>query len=454
MARIENLMDFGDDEVQSGDGDQWNQSDQGETGINTNQVMVDTMRYMVAKLDLMSTRMDGLEDTLLAAVPMRGQGGGNSAVLPNSQMPGPNLVTSYSAAQTPYITSTPGKVVSEVRIKPSDIKILELDALQRLDSAARLQMFFEPVERCASNSNARLEVAKSRVDGDLAVMIHTAQRQGEIEEWGDCKRYLNREFGVDMNFDQAWRQSDTFHYDWLENPQSFVHKFKCHYAAIQGTFHNEILPDRDRLLKRKLLQGFPRSSRDLLEAFMDDNIPLNKFLGHVENERVLLLKTHASVNSVPSPPVEDISRSPSRSRSQSSVRQQAEMTTSTKSEDSLSKITARLDHLQKQISQSSASGVPSSPRKFCAFCQTETHFLRDCWRKPEKGHCFDCLRYGCRRGNPSCPGKAARSLVSQSNNQKKTIPSSASSSSVHNPQSAVGTTNVSVNEPAQINNTQ
>ncbi|KAK8393359.1 hypothetical protein O3P69_013392 [Scylla paramamosain] len=70
---------------------------------------------------------------------------------------------------------------SEVRVKPSDIKILELDELQRLNSAARLQMFFESVERCTSNSDTRLEVAKSRVDGDLAVMIHTVQRQGEVK---------------------------------------------------------------------------------------------------------------------------------------------------------------------------------------------------------------------------------------------------------------------------------
>ncbi|KAK8380953.1 hypothetical protein O3P69_008099 [Scylla paramamosain] len=117
---------------------------------------------------------------------------------------------------------------SEVRVKPSDIKILELDELQRLNSAARLQMFFESVERCASNSDARLEVAKSRVDGDLAVMIHTAQRQGEVKVWEDCKTYLTKEFGVDLNFDQAWRQ--------IEDTSSQV----CHTRI-----ENELEPQND-----------------------------------------------------------------------------------------------------------------------------------------------------------------------------------------------------------------
>ena len=339
------------------------------------------------------------------------------------------------------------RAISDVRIKPSEITILELEALQRLDSAARLQMFFESVERCTSNSRTRLEVAKSRVDGDLAVMIHTAQSQGEIVVWNDCKQYLTREFGVEMNFDQAWRQSDSFSYDWVESPQSFVHKFKCHYAAIRGTFHNETLPDRDRLLKRKLLQGFPRSSRDLLEAFVDDKIPLNKFLGHVENERVMLMKTHAAVNSVPSSPVGNIPRPLSRSSSQSSVSLQPDLSTPTKPKDDLAEITAKLDQLQKQISQSSASRTSSSSRKFCAFCQTESHFLKDYWRKPEKGHCFDCLRYGCRWGNPSCPGKAARTPFTQPNNVGKTIPSPANQSSVRYNNSSVGTNDVSVSDP-------
>lgn len=439
MEQVHTQIDMEEDETYGGIS--FNQPE-----LDNNQIMVDTMRFMVAKLDDMSSRIEGLENSVTRAdhTTVRGP---SPAVSPPRQTQSQTQISSHSATQIPIITSTPQRTTSDVRIKPSEIKILELEALQRLDSAARLQMFFESVERCTSDSRTRLEVAKSRVDGDLAVMIHTAQSQGEIVVWNDCKAYLTREFGVEMNFDQAWRQSDSFHYDWLESPQSFVHKFKCHYAAIRGTFHNETLPDRDRLLKRKLLQGFPRSSRDLLEAFMDDKIPLNKFLGHVENERVMLMKTHAAVNAVPSSPVGNIPRPLSSSSSQSSVSLQSDPSTSIKPKDDLSEITAKLDQLQKQISQSSALRTRSSPRKFCAFCQTESHFLKDCWRKPEKGRCFDCLRYGCRRGIPTCPGKAARTPVTRPNDVGKTTPSPTNQSSVRYSTSSVGTNDVSVSDP-------
>lgn len=424
------------------------ESEQEEPELNANQVIVTTMQEMLAKLTNITGRIEGLENSMLTSPK---QGGVSPAVFPNSQMQGQNVVTSTpvaqnqvssmqshkvvtssAVAQTPVLPSTPGKVVSDVRTKLSDIKILELSTLQCLDSSAKLQMFFEAVERCAGTSDGRIEVAKARVDGELSVMIHTAQRRGEIKEWGECKAYLTREFGTDMNFEQAWRRNDTFHYEWVDSPQSFVHKFKCHYAAIQDKFHDEVLPNRDKLLKRKLLQGFPRNSRDVLEAFMDDNITLGKFLGHVESERAMLLKHHSSVNAVPRSSVEDHPPSSSRRESQGSVRPKSAMSTSTDSDNKLSELTARLDQLQRQMYQSSVARAPSAPRKFCAFCQTDTHFLRDCWRKPERGQCFDCLRHGCHRGNPSCPGKAARPPPSRSTNPHEPSSSSANPKSIRN----------------------
>lgn len=369
---------------------------------NESRLLADTMNYVVATLENVSTRLVELENAQIKL-------DNTSADSPQDESL--RKASNQTVVPTP-VTSTPIKATAEVKIKPSDIKVLELEVLQRLDSAARLQMFFELVEQCSSNPQTRLEIAKSRVDGDLAVMIHTAQRQREITSWKELKEYLTQEFGVEMNFDQAWRQSDSFHYDWLESPQSFVHKFKCHYAAIRGTFHDETLPDRDKLLKRKLLQGFPKNSRDMLEAFMDDNIPLNKFLGHVENERVMLMNTRKSVNSVPSPSVNNVASALSEKDSLSScgslnsVALQSDRTNSTGVEETLAKLTARLDQLQQQMKPNPRVGTP--PRKFCAYCQTETHTLRECWRKPGRGHCFDCRRYGCRRGKPDCPGKTAR----------------------------------------------
>lgn len=73
-----------------------------------------------------------------------------------------------------------------------------------------------------------------------------------------------RELGLELNFEKAWRQKDSLRYDWMTSPQTFVYKFKYQYAAIRGTFQEATLPDRDKVIKRKLLQGFPMESRDWL----------------------------------------------------------------------------------------------------------------------------------------------------------------------------------------------
>lgn len=110
----------------------------------------------------------------------------------------PLVNTQHSGSPNPFrqdITSVPLVPVAASRpvpqppmlIKPRDIKVLELEELTRLDSAAHLQMFFETVEQCTNYDNARLEVAKLRVDGNLAVIIHTAQQEREIRVWEHLK---------------------------------------------------------------------------------------------------------------------------------------------------------------------------------------------------------------------------------------------------------------------------
>lgn len=87
-------------------------------------------------------------------------------------------------------------------------------------------MFVEAVEQCTDDPDTRMEVAKSRVGEKLAVMIHTPQARGEITGWEEFKSFLKREFGVGVNFEQAWRQNDLIKYDWTTSPQSSVHNDK------------------------------------------------------------------------------------------------------------------------------------------------------------------------------------------------------------------------------------
>lgn len=165
-----------------------------------------------------------------------------------------------------------------------------------------------------------------------------------------------------------------------------------------------------------------------------------------------MVKTRALVTSVPRLPVKNLPRSRScnnslsRSSSQSSVNLQPDRSNPTKVEEALSKITANLDQLEQRMNRNTITRTPS-PRKFCAFCQTDTLFMRECWRKPEKGHCFDCLKYGCKRGNPNCPRKVARTMGALPNSGRKATHSQMNSSSVRSTSESVENINASVTDP-------
>ena len=169
------------------------------------------------------------------------------------------------------LTSTPAPVTpmeskgSVGSVKPKDIPRLELEQLHGVEASARLQMFFELVEQCAGDSASRIQVAKSRVSTEIAILIHN--KRAEIYLWSDLKEFLVSEFASEISFDTAWKELDAMRYDWGESPQAFVHKFICRHAAIVSRFPGFKFPDRDRQLKRRLWKGMPKSSRERLKSF-------------------------------------------------------------------------------------------------------------------------------------------------------------------------------------------
>ena len=140
----------------------------------------------------------------------------------------------------------PDKEESKSRVvKPRDIPMLSLE------------LFFEMVELCSSQDVIRVQVTKSRVSQELANLIHNQQIHGRCQTWKEVCTLLEREVSTEVNFDRAWKEIDDVRYEWVESPQAFVHSFICRYAVLENRFHGEILPDRDRMIKRKLCKGYP-----------------------------------------------------------------------------------------------------------------------------------------------------------------------------------------------------
>ncbi len=160
-------------------------------------------------------------------------------------------------------------------------------------------------------------------------------------------------------------------------------------------FPNEKFPNRDKTIKRKLWQGLPKMSKERLEGFLEDGYPLQKFIDRLEHERLYLEASNGpnvwripeqkeSMETIPSPP------SPVSTVSQEEI-----------------------EDLRKQVRELKASlstrrpPMTKPPVKYnCPYCQKSNHSLRECWRAPPPGHCFDCRRPNCRRGSANCPGRS------------------------------------------------
>ena len=84
----------------------------------------------------------------------------------------------------------------------------------------------------------------------------------------------------------------------------------------------------------------------------------------------------------------------------------------------VSELTTTLTQMQKKPKYiPNQEKTNNSSEKYCAYCVSKSHNLTDCWRRPPPGHCFDCRRYGCRRGNRNCPGRP-RSVITRTSHDR------------------------------------
>ncbi len=137
-------------------------------------------------------------------------------------------------------------------------------------------------------------VAKKRLNSDLAFLLQNRQAKGQCKTWEEVKKLLRTEFVVDINLDRAWSELEAAKYDWQDSPQAFTNRLICRYAVLEQKFSTEKLPNRDRLIKRKLWQGLPSTVKSRTESFTDTDYPLTQFLDRFEHESQFLLEAQTA----------------------------------------------------------------------------------------------------------------------------------------------------------------
>ena len=315
----------------------------------------------------------------------------------------------YPQTSTPA-HNRPQSLLDDVVLRPKDVPKLEVEQLQGIEATARLQLFFEQVEQCAQDSASRIRIAKSRVSSEIAILIHN--NRSNLLVWSEFKDFLISEFGAEINFDTAWQELTALNYDWLDAPQAFMHKFICKYGAIESRFPSNSLPNRERLLKRRLWKGMPKAARNRLEEFLDEAYPLKQFIERLSHERVLMLESNdnpmLAVKATDTPSTPTTSTNPCVEPTPVSSAANAQDTEMHALRQRVTELEQALNSRTPPpppLSRPPHSRPPSSRPYLCSYCRAYDHTLQYCTRRPPIGHCFDCRRPGCRRGHPNCPAR-------------------------------------------------
>ena len=264
-------------------------------------------------------------------------------------------------------------------LKPRDIPVLELRHLSGVEGAGRLGVFLSQVENCSQDTQERQQIVNMRVDASLAMFVQNVLRRGYMS-WGEFKLHLTSEL-TDQSEERILDCLNDFNYTCDEDPIEFVSHLKCKLALLEVNSGEDDVPNRERLIKKKLIKGMPKESRDRLELYMDPNMSLRKFLRKLNTERLVVMSHRREKVNVVEPP--------------------------------------RLFHEPRQnwSAPNRTQGQANSNRKreqprqwpqrnrYCPYCRASNHTVAECYRKPRPGSCYDCLRMGCRQGQPGCPGR-------------------------------------------------
>ena len=283
---------------------------------------------------------------------------------------------------------------TKMLMKPWDIPILESRHLRGVEGAGRLAVFLSQVENCSPDPSERQQIVLMRVDAPLALFVQNALKVPMTLL--EFKQHITAE-PTDQSEERAFDSLNELRYFVQEDPIEFVSRLKCQLALLEVQTEAKDIPKKDKLIKSKLLKGMPRESKERSELYLDDNIFLRRFLDKLDTERLVVLTQqkekiravetvlqHQNLDMAVNQTPANVNQTPA------SVNQTPANVTS---------------HQGNFIRQDRSPRQWDRREKYCSYCRSTSHSTEECFRKPRPGSCFDCLRTGCRRGKPGCPGR-------------------------------------------------
>ena len=276
-------------------------------------------------------------------------------------------------------------------IKAKDIPILKMSEIGGLGAEDKAERFIELVEYCVSDGEDRIQVANTRLEFEILTLLKQQMTESSDPSWENFKGQLKTIFRGTKLHENAFREVMALTYHPDEMPRAFANRFKCKMAAFSRRFPEVPTPKIDRTIKKKLLEGVP-SIRGELSFCTGDEYPLDTFLDRFENAmRSANLGQARSVWTVTPTPQSNSTSAPAPETSKPTE---------------LQELRQKMDQMLEDMKR--VTRDPRPRRKWCPYCRSAEHFLKDCPHNPPRGVCFDCQSPDHRRGAPNCPGRGGQ----------------------------------------------
>ena len=300
-------------------------------------------------------------------------------VTPTNPYPTPLQLCTSTPNHTQF--TAPNNTTIQVigcKSKPlQSVPTLRFDDLKGMYANHNIKRFCKQIEYLEPDDTSRIDLALLNIENIMATQLERALEEYRKPSWLMCKQELFKLFGKGVTETEAITELQLLNLDENEDPNVFVSKFlgKC---EILEQIVGRKLGEARYMLKEKLFKAIPREYRSQLGYLLltdgDDYKRLLAVLREKRKEVSMIRKGMMELQETSSKP------------------------------DSKDMEGVEGKHTVE-------SGVsPERPKKpYCGYCRTTEHGPPNCPLKPQRGSCFDCMRMGCRRGRPDCPGRSARS---------------------------------------------
>ena len=337
----------------------------------------------------------------------------SQAAQPNTQVGGPVTLEAFQEMEERRTTRLVDSLAVRHRERPvirlSDVRVLTLAELSSIESKTHLSRFFRNIEATTENDQQRVKSAQIRMEPGVQEVVQEKIQDG-ITNWSQFKLACHEVYDNNPDIITIMQELMTLPYDFEEDPRHYKNIMEAKIKSMPSTEHKV---NALRHIKRNLHDGSPPEIQQYLVRFLqEDGMDLNRFVDMLEKVRNPHRQMARSVR------VRELAKVTEGKVATTAANgpPQAVAPVGTNYQELPSTLLAGIDHGQQAIvravealNKSLAESQGRTRKPWCGYCPkgSNSHWPRDCNKKPPYNSCFACLTVGHHKGDTSCPARQA-----------------------------------------------